>query len=458
MKTTASTSFVPSLKSIGVLLIVISAISPASSVFVIMPLVIAKAGSGAIWSYLFAAVTSMFMAFVYAELSSAFPTSGGEYPVIGRTMNRYWGFITLVMTVFGSIWVIATMSLGISAYLGALGIDLNVQWTAVVMLVLAAAVAVLNIKVNAFVTGLFLLIEILALVLLTALGFIHVERPFIELMTSPQIVDATFQGLTPATFGLFMGATSLALFSYEGYGSAIYLGEETHDAKRKIGRVVLIALGVSVLTQIVPLLAVLMGAPNLVDLMSSPQMMSYFIESRAGKLIATIVSLSIATAIFNAVIAMILQSARLVYSTGRDNTWFPSLNTALATIHPRFNSPFNATILLSIASCIACFMKLETLMLLSGTMVIVVHSLLCIAVILGRRNGTTDNGFSRMPFFPIPAVLCLAGMAAIFYLNLIDADFGRPSLISTGEIILCASIYYFLFLSRRKNWNFHLPD
>jgi len=458
LKNTASSSLVPSLKSVGVLLIVISSISPASSVFVIMPLVIAKAGSGAIWSYVFAAVISMFMAFVYAELSSAFPTTGGEYPVIGRTMNRYWGFITLVMTVSGSIWVIATMSLGISAYLGALGINLNVQWTAVVMLVLATAVAVLNIKVNAFVTGMFLLIEILALVLLTALGFIHVERPFIELMAHPQIIDATFKGLTPATFGLFMGATSLALFSYEGYGSAIYLGEETHDAKRKIGRVVLIALGVSVLSQIVPLVAVLMGAPKLVDLMSSPQMMSYFIESRAGGLIATIVSLSIATAIFNAVIAMILQSARLVYSTGRDNTWFKSLNSALATIHPRFNSPCNATLLLSIASCVACFMKIDTLMLLSGTMVIVVHSLLCVSVILGRRNGTTKNGFSRMPFFPIPAVLCLAGMGTIFYLNLIDVDFGRPSLISTGEIILGASIYYFLFLSHRKNWNFHLPD
>ena len=101
---------------------------------------------------------------------------------------------------------------------------------------------------------------------------------------------------------------------------------------------------------------------------------------------------------------------------------------------------------------------IDTLMLLSGTIVIVVHSLLCVSVILGRRNGTTKNGFSRMPFFPIPAVLCLAGMGTIFYLNLIDVDFGRPSLISTGEIILGASIYYFLFLSHRKNWNFHLPD
>jgi len=73
---------------LGALLITLSAVTPAASVFIIAPGVIKQAGTGAIWSFLAAAVVGVFMAFVYAELASALPLTGGEYAIVGRTLGR----------------------------------------------------------------------------------------------------------------------------------------------------------------------------------------------------------------------------------------------------------------------------------------------------------------------------------------------------------------------------------
>src|ERR1700687_5010056 len=54
-----------SMKLLGTLLITVSAITPASSVFIIAPGVIQQAGSGAFLAFVAAAVVGIFMAYVY---------------------------------------------------------------------------------------------------------------------------------------------------------------------------------------------------------------------------------------------------------------------------------------------------------------------------------------------------------------------------------------------------------
>ena len=98
------------LKVLGTLLITLSAISPASSVFIIAPGVVAQAGSGAFWSFALAAVVGVFMAFVYAELASAYPLSGGEYAIVGRTLGKLPGFVTLGLLMVTQLLIIAVIA------------------------------------------------------------------------------------------------------------------------------------------------------------------------------------------------------------------------------------------------------------------------------------------------------------------------------------------------------------
>ncbi|BCG73567.1 amino acid permease [Mesorhizobium sp. 113-1-2] len=445
------------LNALGTLMIVLSAVTPASSVFIIVPGVIALAGTGSFLSFVVAAVIGLFMAFVYAELSSAYPMAGGEYTMIGRTLGRFWGFVTLVLVFVSIVLIVAVIALGVGTYLGVLIPNLSPQWVGVVTIALAGTVAAMRIKLNAFVTGIFLGIEMLALLILTGLGFAHVERPLSSLFTSPQLLDAT-NTLVPASAGIILAATAVSLFAYNGYGAAAYFGEETQDAKRNIGKVVVWALLITVAAELIPLTAVLLGSPDLPGLLAAPQKIEYFLEARGGHALTVLISLAIAVAIFNAVIAIILQAARLLFSSGRDKTWFGPINAAVASVHGSYASPWIATIVVSVLAAVACFIDINLLLVVSGTSLVVIYALLCVAVFAGRRNGSTAGGHYRMPLFPVPAILAFVALVYVAYQNLLDAAFGRPSLIATLLIMAVAAIYYVLVLARRTDWNLHGPD
>ncbi|TPM35788.1 APC family permease [Mesorhizobium sp. B2-3-5] len=445
------------LNALGTLMIVLSAVTPASSVFIIVPGVIALAGTGSFLSFVLAAVIGLFMAFVYAELSSAYPMAGGEYTMIGRTLGRFWGFVTLVLVFVSIVLIVAVIALGVGTYLGVLIPNLSPQWVGVVTIALAGTVAAMRIKLNAFVTGIFLGIEMLALLILTGLGFAHVERPLSSLFTSPQLLDAT-NTLVPASSGIILASTAVSLFAYNGYGAAAYFGEETHDARRNIGKVVLWALVITVAAELIPLTAVLLGSPDIPGLLAAPQKIEYFLEARGGHALTVLISLAIAVAIFNAVIAIILQAARLLFSSGRDKTWFGPINAAIASVHGSYASPWIATIVVAVLAAVACFIDFNLLLVVSGTSLVVIYALLCVAVFAGRRNGTTAGGHYRMPLFPVPAILAFVALVYVAYQNLLDAAFGRPSLIATLLIMVVAAIYYILVLARRSDWNLHGPD
>jgi amino acid transporter len=446
------------LNALGTLMIVLSAVTPASSVFIIVPGVIALAGTGSFLSFVIAAVIGLFMAFVYAELSSAYPMAGGEYTMIGRTLGRFWGFVTLVLVFVSIVLIVAVIALGVGTYLGVIIPNLSPQWVGVVTIALAGTVAVMRIKLNAFVTGIFLGIEMLALLILTGLGFAHVERPLSSLFTAPQLLDGATNTLIPASAGIVLAATAVALFAYNGYGAAAYFGEETHDAKRNIGKVVVWALIITVAAELIPLTAVLLGAPDLVALLAAPQKIEYFLEARGGHALTVLISLAIAVAIFNAVIAIILQAARLLFSSGRDKTWFGPINAAVASVHGSYASPWVATIIVAVLAAVACFIDINLLLVVSGTSLVVIYALLCVAAFVGRRSGTTDGGHYRMPLFPVPAILAFLALIYVAYQNYLDVAFGRPSLIATGAIMVVAAVYYLLVLARRTDWNLHGPD
>ena len=105
------------MKLIGALLITLSSLTPASSVFIIMPQVISQAGTGVLLAFTAAAAVSMLIAYVYAELSSAFPLTGGEYAIVGRVLGPFPGFIVLGVNLLVLLLNMAVIALGVGPYL-----------------------------------------------------------------------------------------------------------------------------------------------------------------------------------------------------------------------------------------------------------------------------------------------------------------------------------------------------
>ena len=64
-----------------------------------------------------------------------------------------------------------------------------------------------------------------------------------------------------------------------------------------------------------------MGAPDLKSLFASQNPFSDFVLATGGRFFNAAVSIGIALAIINAVLATVLQNARFFYRTGHDGTW-----------------------------------------------------------------------------------------------------------------------------------------
>jgi len=444
------------MKMIGCLLITLSSVTPASSIFVIVPGVVAQAGTGALLSFIGAGFVSLLIAYVYAELASAFPLTGGEYAIVGRTLGPLAGFIILGVNMIVLLLNITVVALGLASYINAVLPGTGVITDGLACVMFTTLCALLNVRTNALITGAFLALELLALVVVTLLGALHPARPFLHMFTHPVFLDAAGH-IAPASFGVIGLATSVSIFAFYGYGNAVYLGEETHDAPRHIARAVLWALVISVVSQALPLAAALWGAPDLAGMFGSENMFVEFVRARGGTTLGNIINVSVALAIINADIAVVVLVSRMLFSSGRDRVWAAPINRFLTQVSPRFGSPWAATLVTGALACLLCFVDLNLLLVVTGTTIVVVYGALCMAVIAGRRTGTTSHAFYRMPFYPWPPVIALLMLVYVIYTNYLDPKVGRPSLLAAALIILAAAAYYKFVLARRGPWVLNAP-
>lgn len=449
-------AFPRSMRTVGVLLITLSSVTPASSIFIVVPGVVEQAGSGALWSFVAAGFVSLLTAYVYAELASAFPLCGGEYAIVGRTLGKFAGFVILGVNLVVLILNISVVALGLGNYVGALLPGTSLVSDGLFCVLFTTLCAILNVRTNALITGVFLLLEMLALAVVTVLGFLHPARSWLATLAHPVMLGSAGH-LVPASLGAVALATSVSIFAFYGYGNAVYLGEETHEAPRHIARAVLWALAISVISQTLPLAAMLHGGPDLARLFASDTMFGDFVHQVGGNVLGTVINLSIALAIINANIAVVVLVARMLFSSGRDEVWAAPINRFLTRVHPRFGSPWAATLVTGVLAAALCFVDLNVLLVMTGTAIVVVYGALCVAVIAGRRRGTTAHATYRMPFFPWPPLVALVVLAAVVYANALDPSVGRKSLLATAGLIAVSAAYYRFVLRRRGEWVLREP-
>src|SRR5208337_2077776 len=108
--------------------------------------------------------------------------------------------------------------------------------------------------------------------------------------------------------------------------------------------------------------------------------------------VANAVSLGVAFAIVNAMIAIGLINARQLYCSGRDGVWPGPVNRWMAAVHPTWRSPWVATLVMGAATLLCCFLPLELLIMLTGTGLVIIYAGVSVAAIAGRMNRTTDVG------------------------------------------------------------------
>jgi amino acid transporter len=429
----------------------VSDITPVTSLLVIAPVVIATAGTGAFWAYLIAAVLALSVALCMAELGSIYPVAGGLYSIVTRVLGRRVGFLALLDYIGQAVFLPASVALGFGTYFSSLFPAVNPNLASFVVMVLIIGLAMLTIASNALITAFFLTLELLLLATLTVVGLANIEQPIGALFEPIKVSPGG--GTTAVGIGLILAAVATGLFSFNGYDSAINFSEETQGEARNVGESVLIAALTGIFFEVVTLAAVILAAPSLAKLIGSDSPISYAFESAVGSAGSTIVIIGVLIAIFAANMAITLQFARIVYSTGRDRAWPGGINSALTKISDRFNSPWVAVLIVGgLAAILSLFSGLVAVVTFTAVLIIILYALIAVSALVSRiRQPDLPRPF-RMPLWPVPPVVALIGVGiALTQQKVID-------LLIVAGIFVAGAVYYALFLRPRSSTHWHSPE
>jgi amino acid transporter len=449
-----------SLRVVGNVMITLSSITPASSVFIIIPAILVGVGTGSFLALLFSALVGAFMAFCWGELCAAYPIAGGDYAVVWHAFKgRAKPLAGPVSVILFALWmdtivfIPAVIALGTAQYLGVIWTVDTATAGAVVMLV-AAGLAILRVSVNAVLTGIMLAIEMLALAIVTVLGVAHLDGDRLGHLLSGWQIGNGHGGTDPVAFSAILAVTAVAVFAYNGYAAPVNLSEETQGSSRGIARAILWSLVITVLAELIPTTAVLLGAPSLDTVTTGDAPMNAFLLATSSSTVNDVVSLGITVAILNAVVAIVIQFGRVLYSSGRDRAWPGPVNGWMSSISPRFETPWFATALVGVLGAVICLtVSLNTIITLTGATLVLNYALVAVGALVGRATGATAHSPYRMPAWPLPPVLAIA---ALVYITTKQT---HKSLVVTGVTMLIGLVYWAVVIlpSRGRMWNLKDP-
>ena len=288
--------------------------------------------SGILLAWLAAGVLTLFGALVCAELTSAFPRTGGVYVFLKEAYSPavgfLWGWAMFWSMHTGIIAAIAVVFARYAAVFVPLD-NVGTRIVAVGIIVLLSAVNVLGVRHGGLVQNAFTAAKLLAIVVLVAAG--------LAFSGTPIVVGAAAGEVTGRGFVLAIAA---GLFAYGGWHMVTYAAGETKDAGRTIPRALL--FGTLIVTacyaglnwiylRVLPLDAVRASsrvAADAADVMFG---------GGGAALVAALVMVST----FGAVNGIILAGPRVYYSMAQDGTIF----RWLGDVHPRFGTPYRAIML-----------------------------------------------------------------------------------------------------------------
>ncbi|AWE50371.1 APC family permease [Streptomyces nigra] len=438
-------------RSIGVVggtLLTLSCVTPASTLFVVVPDLFGSLGTATALTIAVGSLLCVAVAFCYSELGTLVPSAGGEYAMVSTLAGRVAGWLVFVLSLLVVMVVPPVIAMGTADYLAPI-VHLDPALTGAGVMLLATLAGLLDLRANAWITGIFLVLEVIAAAVVAVLGFAHAERGPASLV-SLEVAGADGRTDT-VTALLVVSGLAIALFITQGFSTAVYLSEELENPRRNVARTVLATLALSTVIILVPVVALTLGASDVAELTGGD--LSAMVTAWSNSAVGTFVSLCVALAIVNAGIVMVIQNSRVLFASARDKAWPRPVNDVLSRLG-RFGSPWVATLAVGVPGAALCFVDLDTLYGVTGVSVTGMYLLVAVAALLARRGPHRRTAAWRMPLWPAVPVLL------ILVLGYIRTQQEPAHLLWTGGITAVATLYWALYLRPRRatRWLVTLPE
>lgn len=391
------------------------------------------AGPAVALSFVFAAVVCGLAALCYAELSSTVPVAGSAYTFSYATIGEFpaWiiGWDLILELALGA----AVVAVGWSGYARSLLDSMGVQLPssvagenaifnipAVLIVLAVTALLVAGIKISSRVNAVVVTVKVAVILLVIVAGLFFVKaanyHPFIPPAHSTAQVSGLraplmqrMFGVSPVAFGwlgIFM-AVSVVFFAFIGFDIVATAAEEARRPQRDLPLGILGSLAICTLLYVAVSL-VLVGMENYARLSDTAPLADAF-KAAGHPAFATIVSVGALAGLTTVVLILLLGQSRVFFAMSRDGL----LPKWLAAVHPRFGTPYRATIIMGvIVAVIAGLIPLAALAELVNIGTLFAFVVVSIGVVVLRRTRPDLPRTFRTPLVPLVPVLSV--LACLF--------------------------------------------
>jgi amino acid transporter len=378
-------------------------------------------------------------ALTLAELSGAFPHTGGMYVFIreawGRLVAFLFGWAELVIIRAASLGAISTT---FSEYLlRVLGYDPTVapysdwvHYVAAVAIALTATFNYVGVSWSSLVLNLTTLAKYGGLLFIIVLAF-AVGLPSTGGHYTPAVPPGSFH---IAAFGL---ALVSVLWAFDGWADLSFVSGEVKDPRRNLPRAILIGTVAVLAIYLLANLAYLAVMP-VDDIRQSKLVAADVAQRLIGAPGVVFVAITVMLSTFGTLNATLLTAPRVFFAMADDGLFF----RRVASVHPRFGTPY-VSILLTTGLGVM-FVLLRTFEQLADTFVTAIvpfYALSVGAVFVVRKRAGYDPPF-RTPLYPIVPALFI--LATLFLLGnaILDPTSRWGTLAVLGVILLGVPVYF----------------
>jgi amino acid transporter len=436
--------------------------------FITLPLVIAAAGYRlSIWAWVVGAAIAVADGLVWAELGAAFPRAGGSYAFLReiygpKGAGNWLGFLFVWQLSFTAPLSIASGCIGLSSFLAVFWPGLEsapfaalpalhyANFAAAAACLLVTALLYRNLSSITRLAWVLFVGVIAALTGVIVSGFVHAAATGGWQMP----VAPTAAALAPAFSRLAQG-TLLATYCYWGYYNITFLGGEVRRPERTIPRAILLSVAFVAVFYVLMNLAAL---PSLRDAATHAaesaalrvQLVSDIASSAFGRWAGYTIAALIVWTAFASVFSLLLGYSRVPYAAARDGNYF----RFLAAVHPKHGIPHRALVALGLVACCFCFFSLaQVITWLVITRILLQFMLQQVGVMVLRvRQPDLPRPF-RIPFYPLPPLLAIAGFIWI----VVSRATALTTIAGAAVIGVSGTVIYFVRARMLDEWPFAKP-
>lgn len=381
-----------------------------------------------------AGVLTLIGALVCAELSSAYPKTGGVYvflkEIYSPSLGFLWGWAMLWTMHSGILAAIATVFARYAGFFLPLN-DVTTRLVAVSAILLLSAINYLGVTFGSRVQSAFTLVKLLAVLAIIALGL------YFDSARNVDVVNTTTHVVTIGNFFLAVGA---GLFAYGGWHMVTYTAEETVNPTKTIPRSLMIGVAVVTLCYI-GLNVVYLSVLPLEAVMKSTRVAADTFEGLIGPQAAGAISALVMFSAFGALNGIVLVGPRVYYQMSQDGLWF----RWASHLHPTFQTPARAIILQAVVASVlvatGSYRALFTRVIYTEW---IFFALLALGVILLRRRPGYAPAW-RMPLVPLAPLLFVI-VSLLIVVNQIRADLVNSAI---GLAIVASGLPAYYFWNRK---------